>query len=145
MELQALLRPHGFMRTEAPTELWEADTQDEPFLRMLGEMIAIGLGRGNDLAELVLNVSNVTVEPDEDPEERTWADPGDYVAISVRGAGTWDEDVWRAGQGPTKGLLDHVGPAADAAGAVVAYTRDLGGEGSVTALVPRLHPADAIG
>lgn len=140
MELEALLRAHGFMRTEAHPELWEADTQDEPFLRMLGEMIVIGLRRGNALAELVLNVSNVTVEPDEDPVERAWADPGDYVAITVRGAGSWEDDVWRAGQGPTKGLLVHVGPAADEAGAVVAYARDLGAEGSVTALVPRLVP-----
>jgi hypothetical protein len=140
MELTAFVRAHGFMRTEAPPELWEADTRDEPFLEMLGEMIVIGLGRGNDLADLVLNVSNVTVEPDEDPEERPWADPGDYVAITVRGAGRWEDDVWRAGQGPTKGLLIHVGPAADEAGALVAYTRDLGGAGSVTALVPRLAP-----
>jgi hypothetical protein len=138
MELGALLRAHGFMRTEAPPELWEADTQDEPFLTMLGEMIVIGLGRGNDLAELVLNVSNVTVEPDEDPEDHRWADPGEYVAITVSGGGNWEDDVWRAGQGPTRGLLVHVGPAADQAGAVVAYTRNLGGEGSVTALVPRL-------
>ena len=140
MELGALLRAHGFMRTEAPPELWEADTRDEPFLKMLGEMIVIGLGRGNDLAELVLNVSNVTVETDEDPEETAWAEPGDYVAVTVRGAGSWEEDVWRAGQGPTRGLLVHAGPAADEAGAVVAYTRDLGGEGAVTALVPRLVP-----
>jgi hypothetical protein len=140
MDLQALVRAHGFMRTEAPPEIWEADTQDEPFLKMLGEMIVIGLGRGNDLAELVLNVSNVTIEPDEDLEDRAWAEPGDYVAITVRGAGTWEDDVWRAGQGPTKGLLVHVGPAADDAGAVVAYTRNLRGEGSVTALVPRLAP-----
>jgi hypothetical protein len=140
MDLQALVRAHGFMRTEAPPAIWEADTQDEPFLKMLGEMIVIGLGRGNDLAELVLNVSNVTIEPDEDPEDRVWAEPGDYVAITVRGAGTWEDDVWRAGQGPTKGLLVHVGPAADDAGAVVAYTRNLRGEGSVTALVPRLAP-----
>lgn len=82
----------------------------------------------------------MTVEPDEDPEEHAWADPGDYVAITIRGSGTWEDDVWRAGQGPTKGLLVHVGPAADEAGAVVAYTRNLGGEGSVTALVPRLAP-----
>jgi hypothetical protein len=140
MDLQALVRAHGFMRTEAPPAIWEADTQDEPFLKMLGEMIVIGLGRGNDLAELVLNVSNVTIEPDEDPEDRVWAEPGDYVAITVRGAGAWEDDVWRAGQGPTKGLLVHVGPAADDAGAVVAYTRNLRGEGSVTALVPRLAP-----
>ena len=141
MKLDALLRAHGFMNVERPPELWEVDTEDEPFLRMLGEMIAIGLGRGNDLPDLVLNVSNVIVEPDEDPEDPAWAEPGDYVAITVRGSGSWEDDVWRAGQGPTKGLLDHVGPAADEAGAVYAYMRDLGAQGgAVTAFLPRLYP-----
>lgn len=136
MDLEALLRAHAFMPVEHPPELWEADTQDEPFLRMLGEMLVIGLGRGNELAELTLNVSNLTAEPDEEGE---WIPAGDYVAVTVRGAGTWDDDVWRAGQGPTKGLLANVGPAADEAGAVYAYTRDLGDEGgAVTAFVPRL-------
>ena len=140
MELTSLIRAHGFMRTEAPPEPWEADTQDEQFLKMLGEMIVIGLGRGNDLADLVLSVANVTIRPEEDPEEHAWTDPGDYIAITVRGVGTWEDDVWRTGQGPTSGLLVNVGPAADEAGAVVAYTRDLGAKGSVTALVPRLVP-----
>ncbi len=137
MELGALLRAHAFMQVERPPELWAADTQDEPFLRMLGEMIVIGLGRGNDLAELVLNVSNVTVEAD-DELDHGWVEPGDYVAVTVRGSGTWDDDVWRAGQGPTTGLLVNVGPAADEAGAVYAYTRNLDAEGSVTTLIPRL-------
>lgn len=138
MKLDALLRAHAFMRVECPPILWEADTDDEAFLKMLGEMIVVGLGRGTQLAELTLAVSNVTVEPDDDdgaiPE-------GDYVAITVRGAGSWDDDTWRAGQGPTTGLLCNVGPAADVAGAVYAYVRNLGAEGSVTALLPRLAPA----
>jgi hypothetical protein len=137
MRLDEILRAHAFMRTERPPALWEADTEDEPFLRMLGEMIVIGLGRGNELGDLVLNVNNVTVEPDdEDPS----IPPGDYVAITIRGAGDWEsDDVWRAGQGPTRGLLASVGPAADEAGAVFAYTRNLGTEGAVTAFLPRLE------
>jgi len=63
---------------------------------------------------------------------------GDYVAVTVRGAGVWEDDLWRASQGATPGLLGNVGPAAEAAGAVYAYTRNLGSEGSVTALLPRL-------
>jgi hypothetical protein len=143
VELDGYLRAHAFMQVERPPELWEADTEDEPFLRMLGEMIVIGLGRGNELADLVLNASNVTVEPDDpaDPGEPEWLAPGDYVAITVRGAGDWEaDDVWRAGEGPTKGLLCNVGPAADEAGAVYAYTRNLGDEGSVTTLLRRLFP-----
>ncbi|HEX6331601.1 MAG TPA: hypothetical protein VF129_10005 [Actinomycetota bacterium] len=137
MELGGYLRAHAFLRVERPPLLWEADTEDEPFLRMLGEMIVIGLGRGNELGNLVLNVSNMTVEPNEEPPS---IPPGDYVAVTVRGAGDWEaDDVWRAGQGPTRGLLGNVGPAADEAGAVFAYTRNLGEEGSVTALLPRLE------
>ena len=104
---------------------------------MLGEMIALGLGRGTELADLTLNVSNVTVDPDED-EEGEAIPEGDYVAVTVRGAGVWEDDLWRAGQGATTGLLGNVVAAADAAGAVYAYTRNLGSEGSVSALIPRL-------
>lgn len=135
MDLEALLRAHAFMKVERPPLLWSPDTDDEPFLRMLGEMIALGLGRGIELEDLTLNVSNVTVEPDDEGE---WIPEGDYVAITIRGAGVWEDDVWRAGQGPTTGLLSNVGPAADTAGAVFAYVRNLGTEGSVTALLPRL-------
>jgi hypothetical protein len=136
VELNGYLRAHAFMQVERPPELWEPDTQDEPFLHMLGEMIVVGLGRGNELADLVLNASNVTVEPDEEGDQ---IPPGDYVALTVRGAGDWEaDDVWRAGEGPTRGLLVNVGPAADAAGAVYAYTRNLGGEGAVTVFLPRL-------
>jgi hypothetical protein len=137
VKLDAVLRAHAFMRVERPPELWEADAELEAFLRMLGEMIVVGLNRGNELGDLVLGASNVTVEPDED-EEATIPE-GDYVAITVRGGGEWAaDDVWRAGEGPTHGLLCNVGPAADTAGAAFAYTRNLGREGSVTVLVPRL-------
>jgi hypothetical protein len=139
VELDGYLRAHAFMQVERPPELWEVDTRDEPFLRMLGEMIVIGLNRGNDLADLVLAAANVTVEPERDDEKARLA-PGDYVALTVRGAGDWEtDDVWWAGEGPTRGLLASVGPAADEAGAVFAYTRNLGGEGSVTAFLPRLQ------
>ena len=118
--------------------MWSPDTEDEPFLLMLGEMIALGLGRGTELADLTLNVSNVSVDPDEEDDEGESLPQGDYVAVTVRGAGVWEDDLWRARQGATPGLLGNVGPAAEAAGAVYAYTRNLGSEGSVTALLPRL-------
>jgi hypothetical protein len=139
VELDGYLRAHAFMQVERPPELWEVDAREEPFLRMLGEMIVVGLNRGNELADLVLAAANVTVEPERDDEEARLA-PGDYVALTVRGAGDWEaDDVWWAGEGPTRGLLAGVGPAADEAGAVFAYTRNLGGEGSVTAFLPRLQ------
>ena len=139
MDLEAHLRSHAFMKVERPPLMWSPDTEDEPFLLMLGEMIALGLGRGTELADLTLNVSNVTVDPDEEEEEDVESIPeGDYVAVTVRGAGVWEDDLWRAGQGASTGLLGLVVTAAHAAGAVYAYTRNLGSEGSVTALLPRL-------
>ena len=138
MDLEAHLRSHAFMKVERPPLMWSPDTEDEPFLLMLGEMIALGLGRGTELADLTLNVSNVTVDPDEEEEGESIPE-GDYVAVTVRGAGVWEDDLWRAGQGATTGLLGNVvAAAADAAGAVYAYARNLGSEGSVTALLPRL-------
>ena len=137
MDLEAHLRSHAFMKVERPPLMWSPDTEDEPFLLMLGEMIALGLGRGSELADLTLNVSDVTVDPDEDEEGESIPE-GDYVAVTVRGAGVWEDDLWRAGQGATTGLLGNVVAAADAAGAVYAYTRNLGSEGSVSALLPRL-------
>ena len=137
MNLEPLLLAHGFMHVEHPPLPWEADTRDDDFLRVLGEMIAIGLARGNELAELTIAVANVAAEPD---EEGGWIPPGEYVAVTVRGGGTWADDAWRAGQGPTGGLLVDVGPAAAIAGAVFVYARDLGSGGSVTTLFPRLVP-----
>lgn len=138
MDLDGPLRAQTALKVERPPTLWEAETEVEPFLALLGEMIALGLGRGNELGDLTLNVSNVVVEPDEDDEEVEWIPDGEYVAITIRGAGAWGDDTWRAGQGPTTGPLSKVGPAADAAGAVYAYTRDLVAEGSVTVFLPRV-------
>ena len=141
MELEPLLRAHGFMKVERPPELWEIETQDERFLLMLGEMIAAGLGLGNDLSELTLAVSNIVVEPDHDPDEEPWLGPGEYVAMTVKGPGAWTDDVWHPGEGPTTGLLTNVAPRADDAGAVLAYARDLGpGGGAVTVFLPRSVP-----
>ena len=140
MDLDGPLRAQASLKVERPPMLWEAETEVEPFLALLGQMIALGLGRGNELGDLTRNLSNVVVEPDQDDEEAEWFPRGEYVAITVRGAGAWNDDTWRAGQGPTTGLLRNIGPAADAAGAVYAYARALAAEGSVTALLPRLVP-----
>ena len=138
MRFDEILTAHGFMQTERPPVMWEADTDDERFIPMLGEMIAVGLRRGNELAQLTLAVSNVTVEEEDDAEETPWLEPGDYVAVTVKGPGRWSDDVWRSSEGPTRGLLANVAPRADDAGAVYAYARDLGGEGAVTVFLPRL-------
>jgi hypothetical protein len=139
MRFDEILTAHGFMRTERPPLMWEADTDDERFIPLLGEMIVVGLNAGNELAQLTLAVSNVTVEEDDDDEPETpWVEPGDYVAVTVKGPGRWSDDVWRSGDGPTLGMLVNVAPRADDAGAVYAYTRDLDGEGAVTVFLRRL-------
>lgn len=139
MRFDEILTAHGFMRAERPPLMWEADTDDERFIPLLGEMIVVGLNAGNELAQLTLAVSNVTVEEDDDDEPETpWVEPGDYVAVTVKGPGRWSDDVWRSGDGPTLGMLVNVAPRADDAGAVYAYTRDLDGEGAVTVFLRRL-------
>jgi hypothetical protein len=138
MDLDGSLRSQGSLKVERPPTLWEADTELEPFLALLGELIALGLGRGNEVAGLTLNVANVAnvaVEPD---EEGGSIPVGEFVGITVRGGGSWDDDAWRPGTEPTTATLREVGPAAGAAGAVYVYSRNLGGEGSVTVFLPRL-------
>ena len=135
MDLDGPLRAQTAIKVERPPALWEADTETEPFLALLGELIALGLGRGNELAGLTLNVANVVVEPDDEGDSTP---EGEFVAITVRGGGSWDDEVWRAGRRPDTGMFEGVGPAAERAGAVYAYARDLGDECSVTVFLPRL-------
>ena len=66
MDLDGPLRAQTAVKVERPPALWQADTEAEPFLALLGELIASGLGRGNELADLTLNVANVVVEPDDE-------------------------------------------------------------------------------
>jgi len=136
-ELEAILRAHRFLHVERPPRLWSIETDEEPFIAMLGEMLALALGpairEGLDVGDLTLNVANVVADDD-----TGIAPPGEYVAVTVRSPGAWPpDDRWRAGQGPTAGALCMLAPRADEAGAAFAYTRALDGDGSVTALLPR--------
>ena len=106
MELDAILRANEFMRVERPPFLWAADTDEVGIVRLIGEMIAAGLGRGNGLGDLVLNASNVTIEPGSEP---TGVPPGDYVALSVRGGGEWGPEwTWRSGETTSNEIFCHV-------------------------------------
>jgi len=137
MELGPYLNAHAFLRVERPPTLWEADADDEPLLRMLGEMIAAGLARGAELSAIVLRANNVTVESDE--EERPPA-VGDYVVLSVLAEGDWlPECVWspNAAGGATLVNAD-LDAAARGAGVRYAYTRQENDIGSVTVFLPRL-------
>jgi hypothetical protein len=66
MTLDSLLRAHPYLHVERPPLLWEVEAEDIRLVPVLGEMIAVGLGRGNALRALTLNASNVTVELDTD-------------------------------------------------------------------------------
>ena len=133
MRLEALLRAHGFMRVEQPPRLWEADTDDERFIPLLGEMIAASLARGGRLEELTLNASNVSVlDPGEPP-------PGDYVAITVKGRVAWEaEAAWHPDRPWRVPWLDDLTARLAPAGARYAYLRRLPDAGSITVLLPRL-------
>jgi hypothetical protein len=73
-----------FMHIERPAVLWEADTQDEVFIRLLGEMISFALQRSLDVSALTLNVANVVIDPH---AARGGTPAGEYLAVTVRGPG----------------------------------------------------------
>jgi hypothetical protein len=152
MKFDALVRAHGFMKTERPPELWEADTEDVRVIPLLGEMIAAALVGGAPLEELTLNVSNVVVPADDDPRGAgpcaggdLHAPPaGEFVALTVRGQTDLGPDhAWRPAHAPQAGLLlGGLDGRLAGAGAHYAYVRRMPPEGSVTVFLRRLHLAD---
>lgn len=138
MRLDALLRAHGFMRVERPPQLWEADTDDERFIPLLGEMIAASLARGAKLEALTLGAANVTVSPPERGEDPAAPAAGDYVAVTVRGRVAWDaEAVWEPGRPWAQPWLEDLTARLVPAGARYAYIRKLPEEGSITVFLAR--------
>lgn len=136
MDLGPLLRAHAFLVVERPPELWEVAADDRALIRLLGEMIAATLGRGNPLHDVVLNVANVTVV--EDLAEATQVPAaGDYVAITLRGKGECGPpSTWS----PTAAAIlvsDDLDGAARAAAVPFAYTQSRAGEGTITVFFPR--------
>jgi len=132
LDIEPYLQAHAFLRIERPPELWKVACSEKEFLGVLGELIVAGLSRGNDLGDLLLNVSNVVVEDD----APGGAPPrGRFVAISISGAGDWEPELaWTSERPVIRGL---VGADLDSAfrAAVVpyAYVRVGRGGGSVTA------------
>jgi hypothetical protein len=136
VDLDALLNAHAFMRVERPPTLWEVDVLDEPFIRMLGELIVVGLLHHPVLAELTLNVSNVTAE-----EPPDGVASGDHVAVTIRGRGAWTDATWTPASTEPFWSAD-LDAAIRGAGAAFAYQRRLSDdEGSITVWIPRALPA----
>jgi hypothetical protein len=135
-ELRSILNAHGFLRVERPPAPWSPAAETEPFIRLLGEMIAAALVRnGGLLSEVTLNVANVTVEP----ATGSAVPAGDFVAISIGSSGRWlPETTWPAD--PAAGPLVNadLDTAAHRAGAAYGYVRSLGDDnGSVTVFFRR--------
>ena len=132
MNIEYLLRAHGFMRVERPPEVWHADVEDVRLVPFIGEMIAFGLSRGSPLAELTLNAANVVVEDDD------LVPAGEYVALSIQGKGDWrPEWTWRPSSNLPGGAYSDLGRALAESGGVFAYSRQIGDGGSVTIFVRR--------
>lgn len=136
MDLAPLLRAHAFLRVERPPLLWEVSADDLALIRLLGEMIAATLVRGNELHEVVLNVANVTVAEDDDDPKQVPA-PGDYVAMTVRGRGECGLPTRWSPQAHELLVSEDMDRAARGAQVPFAYTQSVGGEGSVTVFFHR--------
>ena len=144
MNLAPILRAHSFMRTEAPPEAWEADTDDVAFIPLLGEMIAAALRPGSALSALTLATANVVVvsnTTDEDLPSRT-PSAGEYVAVTVSGPGAWSSDWrWLPGEMSEPTGLPVPATRLSTARALYAYGRALGSASSVTVFLARTRPA----
>jgi hypothetical protein len=136
MKLDGIVRAHEFMHIERPPVLWEADTQDEVFIRLLGEMIAFALQRSPDVSALTLNVANVVVDLH---AARHGMPAGEYLAVTVRGPGPGTPQlVWRPNAPLTFGPFGDLDKAALKSRAIWVYSQNLGEEGSITAFFRRL-------
>jgi hypothetical protein len=134
VDLAPYLRAHAYLQVERPPLLWHVDTDEVPFLRVLGQMLAYGLRGGRELGELVLNVNNVVVEPD---PEGNWIEPGEYVALTVRHpVPPESESKWRP-ETDTAAPFDEWAEDLCAARFVLGYTRILAEGGSVTVWLRR--------
>lgn len=140
MLLPPLLRAHGYMRTEFPQAMWEAETEDIDFAPLLGEMIEAALRPGTPLSSLTLAAANVVVPPDLTEEVGVTPDPpvGEYVAVTVSGPGAWSTDWrWTPDTDTTSGKGSLSTPRLIAAGVRFAYGRALGAGSSMTVFLAR--------
>lgn len=127
------------MRVQQPPELWAVAVEDDgALIRVLGEQIVVGLLRGNELGELILNASNIAVEEDAASEALP---EGEYVGLTVLGGGEWPEEiVWVPGYTIEAPDFVNLGIALRQSEAVFAYSRVLDDGGSITVVYPRFPP-----
>ena len=103
-------------------------------------MIVAGLIRGNELADLTLSFSNVTIDCSAGGQMPI----GDHVAVTVRGRGTWTpEGTWSPSRGASSQhfMTADLETAATASGAFFGYVRQVSAdEGSITVLFAVIDP-----
>jgi hypothetical protein len=134
VDLRPYLRAHGFLRVEHPPALWAVGCDDVALIRLTGELISAALVRGTELEQVGLLASNVVVTEPGVPA------PGEYVALTVEGAGDWGPEItWDPATAPAGSLLSaDVDAAARVLGVTWAYTRAGPAGGSVTVFLLRL-------
>lgn len=140
MRLDTLLQGAG-LAVERPPRLWDADTDEAQLRVLLDAMIAAARGGAAADSRLVLNVSNVVVEPatdrdeDEEPEPR----PGEYVAVTVSGSTDLGPDSRWPPRRPERpsALLESLQALFPPARVPFAYVRRIAPAGSVTVFLPR--------
>ena len=141
VSVESMLRAHSYMRTGRPSDTWDPDVDDQTFFALIGEMIVVGMHRGNELGELTLSVTNVTVMPGAEGP----IPAGDHVAITISGRGDWTpEQTWSREAGVSEPFvtadLDATIVASDA---IYGYTRQGSPEtGGITAMFPAATPPD---
>ena len=142
VSVEAMLRAHSYMRTGRPSDSWDPDVDDQTFFALLGEMIVVGMHHGNDLGDLTLSVTNVTVMPGAGGP----IPAGDHVAITVSGRGDWTpEGTWsrEAGASPAPFVTADLEAAIVLSDAIYGYTRQASPEtGGITALFPAATPPE---
>ena len=141
VSVESMLRAHSYMRTGRPSDTWDPDVDDQTFFALLGEMIVVGLHHGNELGELTLSVTNVTVMPGAEGP----IPAGDHVAITVSGRGDWTpEQTWsrEAGASEESFVTADLEAAIVASDAIYGYTQASAETGGITAMFPAATPPD---
>lgn len=140
VSVEAMLRAHAYMRTGRPSDTWDPDVDDQTFFALLGEMIVVGLHHGNELGELTLSVTNVTVMPGAEGP----IPAGDHVAITISGRGDWtQEQTWSRDAAASEPFVTaDLEAAIVASDAIYGYTQASAETGGITALFPAATPPD---
>jgi hypothetical protein len=143
MKLDAILRACSNLRVESPPVLWEMQAREDAFPLLLGKMFVFVSRQSRAGEPLALCISNVVIPAGggtlQSIESVPTAIPaGEYVAVTVCGSGdSATEFTWQPGSPPVSEEFAELIRFASRSGAVCLYTRNRGGQGSITAFFLR--------